>query len=397
MGHWLFGKEHEMFRQSVRKFVEKEVTPHIEEWERAGEVPRSLFRRAGELGYLGLKFPEEYGGGNDLLADAIFVEEMSRCGSGGTAAALTAHSGIAVTPIWRFGDEEQKQRYLIPALRGEMIAALGITEPDSGSDVASIRTTARRVGDSYILNGSKTFITNGVNADIVCVAAKTEPEAGHRGISLFVVETKTPGFSVGKNLRKLGWRASDTAELAFEDVRVPAGNRIGQENQGFYYIMQNFQWERILMALSSVASAEKALEQAMRYSRERIQFGVPIQQFQVLQHKMVDMAVDIEKARNLTYWALYQYQQGKDAVTEATMAKAYAGETVSRVSDAALQIHGGAGYMMEYPVQRYWRDARIMSIGGGTTQIMNEILVKQLGINKEEETAWQSGNRINSR
>ncbi|MDI3328340.1 MAG: acyl-CoA dehydrogenase family protein [Alicyclobacillaceae bacterium] len=380
MGHWIFTKEHERFRESVRRWVEKEVAPHVEEWEREGRVPRSLFRRAGELGFLGLKFPAEYGGSDDLIADAVFVEEISRCGSGGVAAALMAHSGIGATPVWRFGNHEQKLKYLVPAIRGEKISALGITEPDAGSDVASIRTTARREGDHYVLNGSKMFITNGASADFVCIAAKTDPDAGHRGISLFVVETDRPGFTVGKTLKKLGWRASDTAELILEDVRVPVENLLGVENQGFRYIMINFQWERIIMALSSVAMGEKALEETVRYSRERTQFGQPIGRFQVLRHYMVDMAVDIEKARSLAYRALYLYARGEDAVTEATMAKAYAGEMINRVTDTALQIHGGNGYMMEYPVQRYWRDARLMSIGGGTTQIMNEILVKRLGI-----------------
>jgi acyl-CoA dehydrogenase len=372
-----------MFRRSVRKFVEKEIIPHVEVWEKAGEVPRSLFLRAGELGFLGVKFPEEYGGSDaGYITDAVFLEELSRCGAGGVAAALGAHTSIAMTPVWRFGSHEQKEKYLAPGIRGETIAALGITEPGAGSDVASIRTQARREGDHYILNGSKMFITNGVNADWVVVAAKTDPAAGHRGISLFIVERDQPGFTVGKKLNKLGWRSSDTAELILENVRVPVKNRIGEENRGFYYIMQNFQWERICMALQSIGLAEKALEDAIRYSGERTQFGRPIRAFQVLQHRMVDMAVDIEKAKNLTYWALYLYDQGKDALRETAMAKAYAGEMVRRVTDAALQIHGGNGYMMEFPVQRYWRDGRLASIGGGTTQIMNEILVKQLGLHE---------------
>lgn len=384
MPHWIFTEEHEMFRKSVRKFVENEVKPHVEEWEEAGEVPRWLFKRCGELGYLGLKFPEEYGGSNaGLIMEAVFIEEFAKCGSGGVGAAIGAHSGIALTPIWRFGTDEQKKKYLVPGIRGELIAALAITEPDAGSDVAGMKTTARREGDYYILNGSKTFITNGVNADVVCVAAKTDASRGHKGISLFIVERQWPGFTVSKKLKKLGWRASDTGELVFDHVRVPAENLIGEENQGFYYIMKNFQWERIAMALGCIGLAEIALEDAIRYSQQRIQFGQPISQFQVLRHKMADMAVDLEKARHLTYNALYRYARGDDATVETTMAKAYAAEMVCRVTDAALQIHGGYGYMMEYPVQRYWRDARLQPIGGGTTQIMNEILVKRLGIVEE--------------
>ncbi|KAA0965202.1 acyl-CoA dehydrogenase [Sporosarcina sp. ANT_H38] len=381
MTHWMFTEEHNMFRNSVKKFVEKEITPFVEEWEEAGEVPRSVFERVGELGYLGTKFPVEYGGaGSDLIMDAIFNEELTKCGSGGIGASIVAHIGIALTPIWRFGNHEQKLKYLQPGVEGKKIAALGITEPNAGSDVSSIGTKAVDKGDHYLLNGSKTFITNGVNADYVVVAAKTADGSGHRNMSLFIVESTWEGFSVGKKLDKLGWRGSDTGELYFENVKVPKENLIGRLNEGFKYIMINFQWERLTLALSSIALAEKALEDTVRYSKERIQFGGPLAQFQVLRHKMVDMAIDIEKARSITYRTVYRYDKGQDVTTEATMAKAYAAEMVSRVCDQALQIHGGNGYMMEYPVQRYWRDARLQSIGGGTTQIMNEILTKRLQI-----------------
>ncbi|WP_044748199.1 acyl-CoA dehydrogenase family protein [Bacillus alveayuensis] len=384
MTHWLFQEEHEMFRKTVKKFVEKEVTPYVEKWEENGEVPRQLFERLGELGYLGIKYPKEYGGlGLDFIMEAVFIEELTKCGSGGIGAAIGAHIGIATTPVWRFGTHEQKKKYLAPAIQGKMIAALGITEPNAGSDVASMQTRAEKQGDYYILNGSKTFITNGVNADYVVVAAKTSDGPRHRNISLFIVETGWDGFSVGKKLDKLGWRSSDTGELYFENMKIPKENLLGKENEGFKYIMQNFQWERLTLALSSVALAEKALDDSIRYSKERIQFGKPIRQFQVLRHKMVDMAVDIEKARHMTYRAVYLYNKGKDVTTEATIAKAYAGEMVSRVCDQAVQIHGGNGYMMEFPVQRYWRDARVQSIGGGTTQIMREILAKRLGITQE--------------
>lgn len=381
MSHWMFNEDHKMFRKSVSKFVEKEVVPFVEEWEKAGEVPRTLFERMGELGFLGTKFPTEYGGsGADLIMDAIFNEELIKCGSGGVGASIAAHVGIAMTPIWKFGNHEQKKKYLQPGIEGKKVAALGITEPGAGSDVSSIATKAVDKGDHYLLNGSKTFITNGTNADYVVVAAKTDDSSGHKNMSLLIVEREWEGFSVGKKLSKLGWRASDTSELYFENVKVPKENLIGNVNEGFKYIMINFQWERLTMALSSIALAEKALADAIRYSKERIQFGGPLVQFQVLRHKMVDMAVDIEKARNITYRAVYQYNKGHDVTTEATMAKAYAAEMVSRVCDQALQIHGGNGYMMEYPVQRYWRDARLQSIGGGTTQIMNEILAKRLNI-----------------
>lgn len=381
MGHWIFNEEHEAFRRSIRQFVAAEITPNIEKWEDAGEIPRSLYEKAGELGYIGIRYPTEYGGsGLDSVTEAVFIEEMARAGAGGVGASLTATSTIAMTKILLFGNDEQKETYLPAGIRGEKIFALGVTEPGAGSDVANMRTTAKRDGDSFIINGSKTFITNGVRADYVIIAAKTAEEPKHQNLSLFIVDTTAEGYAVGKKLNKLGWRSSDTGEIFLENVRVPAENMIGQENHGFMYIMQDFQYERIQMALSSVALADLALEAAKQYSKERTQFGRPLAQFQILRHKMVDMAVDIEKARNITYRALYLYNEGRDVTTAATMAKAYAAEMVRRVTDEALQIHGGNGYMMEFPVQRYWRDARIQSIGGGTTEIMNEILTKQLGI-----------------
>jgi acyl-CoA dehydrogenase len=381
MSHWIFTEEHQIFRKAVSSFIEKEITPNVEQWEKDGETPRSLFKRMGELGYLGIKFPEEYGGlGLDLIMEAVLTEELAKCGAGGVGAAIGSHTTIAMTNIWRYGNHEQKQKYLVPGIRGDRIAALAVTEPSGGSDVSAIQTTAKKAGDYYSLNGSKTFITNGVNADYVIVAAKTREEPVHRNVSLFIVETNSEGYSVGKRLKKLGWRSSDTGEIFFDNVKVPVENVIGNENEGFIYIMKNFQYERITMALGCIGAAEKALELAMKYSKERIQFKQPLSEFQVIRHKLVDMAVDIEKARNITYRALYLYNKGENCVTEATMAKAYATEMVNRVADQALQIHGGNGYMMEYPIQRIWRDARIQTIGGGTTQIMNEILTKQLGI-----------------
>ncbi|MFO7264370.1 MAG: acyl-CoA dehydrogenase [Bacillaceae bacterium G1] len=379
MTHWLFTEEHHRFRERVRQFVAEEVMPYVDEWEQKGETPREFFRRCGECGFLGLKFPAEYGGSDQgYIAEAIFIEELSRCGSGGVAAAIGAHANIAMTPVWKYGNDQQKRKYLAPAIRGEMIAALGITEPNAGSDVAGITTTARRVGDEYILNGSKIFITNGVHADYVCVAAKTDSSRGHRGVSLFIVESRWPGFKVGKSLKKLGWRASDTAELIFEDVRVPAENLLGEENRGFYYIMSNFQWERIWLALSSIAQAERALADARAWLRQRKAEGSS--NLCAQRQLLADMAMDVEKARQLTYAALYRYASGKDAVVETTMAKAYAGEMVRRVTDGALQIFAENGWTDDAPAQRYWRDARIQAIGGGTTQIMYEILVKRLGI-----------------
>ncbi|MBF7082265.1 acyl-CoA dehydrogenase family protein [Desulfallas sp. Bu1-1] len=379
MAHWLFQEEHEMLRKSVRGWVEKEIKPHVEEWEQKGEFPRELFYRAGELGFLGLTYPEVYGGsGEDYLAGAVFVEELARCGSAGVAAGLGASVVIAGPQIYKFGSEELKQKFLVPTITGEKIGALGITEPNAGSDVASISTTARDEGDHYVVNGSKIFITNGVRADYVVTAVKTDPAAGYKGISLLVIEKDTPGFTVAKKLEKLGWNASDTGELVFEDCRVPKANLVGKENMGFYYIMQNFAWERLVMALEAVAAAELALEEAIRYAQQRIQFKRPLSKFQVIRHKLADMASWIETARSLTYHALSLFASGEDAVTAVAMAKVYACETANRVADEALQIHGGYGYMMEYPVQRYWRDARVGTIGGGTTEIMKQIIVNRL-------------------
>ncbi len=379
MAHWLFREEHDMLRRSVRGWVEKEIKPHVEEWEEKGEFPGKIFTRAGELGFLGLTYPEEYGGsGEDYLAGAVFVEELARCGSGGVQAGIGASIGIAGPQVYRFGGEDLKKRFLAPTISGEKIGALGITEPNAGSDAASIRTTARDAGDHYVVNGSKIFITNGVRADYVVTAVKTDPAAGHKGISLLVVEKGTPGFSVAKKLDKLGWKASDTGELIFEDCPVPKVNLVGEENAGFYYIMQNFAWERLIMALGAVSGAQVAMEEAIGYARQRVQFGRPLTKFQVIRHKIADMASLIETARCLTYHALSLFATGEDAVTAVAMAKIYACEAASRVTDEAVQIHGGYGYMMEYPVQRHWRDARIGTIGGGTTEIMREIIADRM-------------------
>lgn len=379
MSHWLFQEEHGMLRRSVRSWVAKEITPHVEEWEEQGEFPRELFKWAGDLGFLGLTFPEEYGGsGVDYLAGAVFIEELARCGSGGISAGIGASVCIAAPQIYRFGSGELKKKFLAPTIAGEKIGSLGITEPNAGSDVASIKTTARADGEHYVVNGSKTFITNGARADYVVAAVKTDPGSGHKGISLLVIEKETPGLSVGRKLEKVGWNTSDTGELYFEDCRVPRTNLVGEEGSGFYYIMQNFVWERLVMALGGVVGAQLALEEAIKYARQRVQFGKPLTKFQVTRHRLADMAAGIETARSLTHHALSLFVAGEDALTAVAMAKIYACETASLVCDSALQIHGGYGYMMEYPVQRLWRDARVGTIGGGTTEIMKEIIAERM-------------------
>ncbi|KKK69210.1 hypothetical protein LCGC14_2936320, partial [marine sediment metagenome] len=333
------------------------------------------------LGFLGLKYPESYGGqGGDHIHDAVFVEEMGRCGSGGVAAGIGAHTGIATPPILIFGTDEQKQRWLVPAIRGEKIAALAITEPGAGSDVAGTKTFARRDGDEYVVNGSKTFITNGVRGDIFVTAVKTTEAGGHQGLSFLVLERDMEGFTVTRKLEKLGWHASDTGELSFEDVRVPEENLLGEENKGFYLIMANFQWERLLMALGAVGGMEAMLERTLAYAGEREAFGRPIGRFQAIRHKLAEMATLIEAARNYTYHGLRLLAAGDDCLKEVSIAKLFCTEAAVKVADEAVQIHGGYGYMREYDVERGLRDARLGPVGGGTSEIMKEIISKQLGL-----------------
>jgi acyl-CoA dehydrogenase len=373
-----FTAEHEEFRRTVRRFVEDELWPHAQRWEEARWFPNEVFGRLAELGYIGLKFPPEYGGDGDPVADAVFVEELARCGSGGLSAGIGAHSGIALPPIWRFGTEEQKQRYLVPGIRGEKIAALAITEPDAGSDVASIRTYARRVDGGYLVNGSKTFITGGVRADALVTAVKTTEEGGHHGISFLIIE-KGPGVEASA-LEKLGWHASDTALISFDDVFVPDENLLGKENQGFYLIMANFQWERLLMALGAVGGMQNAFEITLKYALERRAFGREIGHFQVIRHKLAEIATTIEAGRDVTYSALRRYVTGEDAVREVTIAKLATQRASFEGMDACLQIHGGNGYMVEYGIERAARDARLGPIGGGTDEIMKEVLGRSLGL-----------------
>lgn len=373
-----FTEEHEQFREAVRRFVETELRPHAAEWEEARWFPNDVFARLAEFGYLGLKFPAEYGGDGDPVADAVFVEELSRCGSGGVAAGIGAHAGIALPPIARFGTEAQKRRYLVPGIRGEKIAALAITEPDAGSDVASLRTRARKVEGGYVVNGSKTFITGGVRADLIVTAVKTTAEGGHHGISFLIIER---GEGVRSSaLAKLGWHASDTALIAFEDVFVPEENLLGEENAGFYLIMANFQWERLLMSLGAVGAMQAAFERTLRFALEREAFGRPIGKHQSIRHKLAEIAVTIEAGRDVTYSALRRYVGGEDAVREVTIAKLATQRAAFEVMDTCLQIHGGAGYVAEYDIERAARDARLGPIGGGTDEIMKEILGRSLGL-----------------
>jgi alkylation response protein AidB-like acyl-CoA dehydrogenase len=376
-----FTDEHEELRDSIRRFVARELRPHAMEWEDARWFPNEVFHKMAAVGFLGLKYPEKYGGqGGDYLHDAVLVEELPRAGSGGVSAGVGGHIGIATPPIWKFGTEEQKQRYLVPAIRGERIGALGITEPDAGSDVASIRTRARKVDGGWVVNGAKTFITNGVRADFMVTAVKTTEDGGHQGISFLILEKEMDGYSVSKKLEKMGWHASDTGELAFQDVFVPDENLLGEENRGFYLIMANFQWERIAMALGSVGSMQAVLERTIEYAQERRAFGRPISKHQAIRHKIAEMALKLEAGRALTYDALRRFHAGENAIQEVTMAKLKTQRDAFDVADDALQIHGGAGYMKEYEIERVVRDTRLGPIGGGTDEIMKEILGKTMGL-----------------
>jgi len=382
-----YTEELEEFRDSVHGWVTKNLLPHADEWEDAKFFPDSVFKDVASQGYLGLKFEEEYGGScaggpdnasDGYLADSILLEELPACGSGGVAAGLWAHAGIALTPIWKFGTPEQKEKYLAPGITGDKIAALAITEPGAGSDVAGISTKAEKVDGGYVLNGSKVFITNGIRAHTIVTAAKTTQEGGHRGMSFFIVER---GEGVTSSpLEKLGWHASDTAEISYEDVFVPEENLLGTENEGFYMIMANFQWERLMMALGAVGAMKLVYQQTIDYAHERNAFGRPISNFQVIRHKFADMATQIEAARAITYNALRLFIEGKQPLSEVTMAKLFTQSLLVKICDECLQIHGGWGYMKEYKIERALRDARLGPIGGGTDEIMKEILGKSLGI-----------------
>jgi acyl-CoA dehydrogenase len=377
-----FEPEHEELRSTIRRWVETEIVPHQAEWEERREFPRELFDRAGELGFLGLKYPESLGGqGGDQLHDAVWAEEIAAAGiSGGVGAGLGAHTGIATPPVWSFGTPDQHERFLRPAIAGRKVAALGITEPDAGSDVASLRTRAEKVDGGWVVNGSKTFITNGVRADFLVCAVRTRPEGGHGGISFLILERDMPGYEVTRKLEKMGWRSSDTGELSFTDVEVPDENLLGGEHEGFKLIMANFQWERLLMSLGAVGAMDWCLRRTIAYAGERNAFGRPIGSFQAIRHKVASMAVKLEAGRAASYAALRLLTSGQDALAEVTKAKLFTQRAAVEVADEAVQIHGGYGYMREYEVERALRDARLGPIGGGTDEIMKEIIGRGLGL-----------------
>jgi len=378
-----FTEEHHLFRESLKDFLKKEVVPHIEKWEGNGTIERFIWKKFGDMGYFGLATPEEDGGlGLDLFYTVILLEELQKINSGGFAAAIWAHAYLAMTHLNKNGDAAQKEKYLVPSVHGEMIGCLGVSEPFGGSDVAGMRTTAIRKGDTYVINGSKTFITNGVYGDYVVLAAKTDPAAGNKGISILIVDLKSEGVSANK-LNKLGWRASDTAELAFDNVVVPATNLMGQEGKGFTYIMEAFALERLIMGINAHARSEYALEYTLAYMAERETFGKSIDQYQALRHRIADLHADMDMCKEYNYSVIYKMNKGDYVVREATISKLKSTKMADEVAYECLQFLGGYGYMEDYPLARLLRDSRLGPIGGGTSEILREIIAK-IVIDKKE-------------
>ncbi|KPM31806.1 isovaleryl-CoA dehydrogenase [Croceitalea dokdonensis DOKDO 023] len=378
-----FTEEHQLFRESLRDFLQKEVVPHIDKWEETGTIERFIWKKFAEMGYFGLSTPEEHDGlGLDLFYTVILLEELQRINSGGFAAAIWAHVYLAMTHLNKNANESQKQAYLIPSVHGDKVGCLGVTEPFGGSNVAGMRTTAERKGDHYVINGSKTFITNGVYGDYIILAAKTDVHVGNKGISLFIVDRHAAGVTANK-LNKLGWRASDTAELAFDNVKVPIENLLGEEGVGFTFIMEAFALERLIMGVNAHARAEFALEYTLQYMSEREAFGKTIDQYQALRHRLVDMYADVDMCKQYNYAVVGKLDRGEYAVKEATISKLKSTKIADEVIYNCLQFLGGYGYIEDYPLARMLRDSRLGPIGGGTSEILREIVAKII-IDKKE-------------
>lgn len=386
MNSMYFTEEHQAFRKSFQDFLQKEVVPHIDKWEKTGTIERFIWKKFGEMGYLGLNASEEFGGlGLDMFYTVIFLEELQKVNSGGFAAAIWAHVYLAMTHLEKEGSEAIKNKYLTASIEGEKIGCLCITEPFGGSDVASMRTTAVKKGDTYVINGSKTFITNGVYSDYLIVTAKTDPSARNKGISIFIMDRNTPGISATK-LDKLGWRASDTAEIAFDNVVIPAENLMGDDGKGFEYLMNHFALERLVMGINAHARSEYALDYAIKYMAERHAFGKAINQFQALRHKIADLASEVEMCKEFNYSVAKRLNEGQYIVKEATMSKLVSTKIADKVIYECLQFLGGYGYMEDYPMARLLRDSRLGPIGGGTSEILREIIAKII-IDKKEYKA----------
>ena len=376
-----FNKEHEMVRKAVREFVEKEINPNMAEWEAQGQAPlHELFKKMGDLGFLGLRYDPKYGGqGLDYWYDTVFLEELGRINGSGIPVAIAVQTHMSTPAIAEYGSEYLKETYLKPAIAGDAVTAIAVTEPDAGSDVAAIKTTAQRQGDDFVINGSKIYITNGTQADFLTLLARTSDKRGYDAFSLFVVPTNLPGFKVGRKLDKLGLRSSDTAELFFDNVKVPAENLIGQAGQGFIYQMQQFQHERFAAIPMSYISAEETIAMTVEHIKKRIVFGKPLIARQVLRHRLADWQTQVECLRQLTYHIVRMKEAGLDVTREVSMGKLFAAGTVQKIADGCLQMYGGLGYMAEMPISRCFRDARLASIGGGADEIMNEIIAKMEG------------------
>lgn len=374
-----FRDEHELFRSAVRRFVEEEIVPNVDEWEELGEIPRSLFRQLGELGFLGVEYPPEYGGGGaDFWMTVVLAEEMARCRAGGVAFSVIVHTDMSSPWLARLGTDEQKASYLPAVTSGEKVCALAITEPGAGSDMAGISTRAERDGDDWVLNGSKTFTTNGVYGDLYFVSARTGREGPrHRQLSQLLVERDTPGLTVTKKLDKTGMLSSDTAEIVFEDARVPASNLLGEENRGFHQLASGLQRERLLAAVLSISAASQALDDTAVYLRQRVAFDRPLSDLQALRHRFADTLTRLEAARRLTYHAASMFAQGEEAEVEVSMAKLHATEVANMVAYEAVQMHGGYGYIRETPVERFARDYRLWTIAAGSSEIMREIISRR--------------------
>ncbi|MEG9328086.1 hypothetical protein SAMN04488034_105102 [Salinimicrobium catena] len=382
-----FTEEHELFRKSFQEFLQKEVVPHIEKWEKTGTIERFIWEKFGEMGYFGINYPEQYGGmGLDIFYTVIFLEELQKINSGGFAAAMWAHAYLAMTHVAKEGSEEIKQKYLTASIEGKKIGCLCITEPFGGSDVAGMKTTAVKKGDKYVINGSKTFITNGVYSDYLVVAAKTNPELHNKGMSIFIVDRDTPGISATK-LDKLGWRASDTAEIAFDNVEIPASHLMGEEGKGFPYIMQHFAFERLIMGINAHARAEYALDYTLQYMSERVAFGKTIDKFQALRHSIAEMASEVEMNKEFNYSVAERLGKGEYVVKEASMSKLLSTKMADEVIYKCLQFLGGYGYMEDYPLARLSRDSRLGPIGGGTSEILKEVIAKMVIDKKEYKPA----------
>lgn len=372
-----YTEQHDQFRQTFRRYVVNELAPHVEAWEKARIFPREVFTDMGKRGYLGMRYPEAIGGlGLDYWFTVVYAEELARMRCAGVPMALMVQTDMATPVIGDLGTPEQIAEFLTPAIRGEKIAALGVTEPGAGSDVAGLQTTAKRVGDEYVINGAKTFITNGTRADFITLMVRTGDQPGYGSISIILFPTDTKGYSVTRKLTKIGNHSSDTAEIAFQDCRVPARYLLGEENMGFYYLMRNFQGERLIGSLSSIAGGFLSVEETMQYTRDRQAFGRPVSKFQTVRHLFAEMLTRLEAGKRLAYHCAALYDQGIDCVKEISMAKLFCGETANWVTDRCLQLHGGYGYVDEFNISRAWRDVRLITIGGGTSEIMREIISK---------------------